>query len=159
MASYSGYAVALNKVSPTAIPGAQASAAPVPNDVRTHEAWQFLRFLTLKNNGTITLYNAITKNSKVFPINFDPAADYLNKTKQPAARRDLIEAQKTDATLGVFATGNLIAKHWYQYDAAGVANIFGNVIESVVSGNLTLHDALVLAKNRVNNLAGGGSAQ
>ncbi|EKE19216.1 MAG: hypothetical protein ACD_9C00082G0001, partial [uncultured bacterium] len=87
-ANYWGYAVARNKVASTSAANGAVVSAPVSNEVRTHEAWQFLRFLTLKNSGMVTLYNGVTKNSKDFPINFDPAMDYLKKTQQPAARRD-----------------------------------------------------------------------
>ena len=154
-ANYWGYAVARNKVTPSTSVGGQPMAVPVTNEMRTHEAWQFLRFLTLKNSGTITLYNAITKNSKEFPVNFDPAADYLKKTQQPAARRDIIESQKTDSNLGPFAAGNLIAKHWYQPDPDAIDKIFVDMIESVNRGDVSLHDALVLARNRISYASGG----
>ncbi len=156
VANYWAFAVSLNKIVPaTAAVAGQPVQAPVSNDVRMHEAWQFLRFLTLKNSGTITLYNAITKNSKDFPINFDPALDYLKKTGNPAARRDIIEMQKSDAQLGAFASGNLIAKHWYQSDSDAVDKIFSDMIESVATGGVSLHEALLLARNRVNYLSGG----
>ena len=157
-ANYWGYAVARNKNA--AVPNlGEQSVAPVPNEVRTHEAWQFLRFLTLKNSGTITLYNAVTKNSQDFPINFDPAMDYLKRTQQPAARRDIIDSQKTDANLGPFAAGNLIAKHWYQSDPDAVDKIFIDMIESVNRGDSSLHEALGSAKIKINYLSGGGTAR
>jgi ABC-type glycerol-3-phosphate transport system substrate-binding protein len=151
-ANYWAYAVSLNKMNPTESSLGQASQIPVTNDMRTHEAWEFLRFMTMKNSGTVTLYNAITKNSKDFAVNFDPALDYLKKTQQPAARRDIIEMQKSDPFLGSFATGNLIAKHWYQKNPEAVDSIFSNMIDSVNSGGVSLHDALVLARNRINSL-------
>ena len=158
VANYWGYGVARNKVNATAAVGAQ-SAAPVSNEVRTHEAWQFLRFLSLKNAGVVTLYNASTKKSKDFPIGFDPAFDYLKKTQQPAARRDIIENQKIDPILGAFAQSNLVARHWYQIDPINVDNIFSDVIESVARGDVSLHDGLVLAKNRVNYSSNGSTAR
>jgi ABC-type glycerol-3-phosphate transport system substrate-binding protein len=154
--NYWGYAVARNKVAPTAGVNGQAAVAPASNDARIHEAWQFLRYLTLKNSGTITLYNAITKNAKDFPISFDPAMDYLKRTQQPAARRDLIESQKTDANLGPFASGNLIAKHWYQSEPDSIDKIFVDMIESVNRGDVTIREALGLAKNKINYLSGSG---
>ncbi|MDD5397253.1 MAG: extracellular solute-binding protein [Candidatus Moranbacteria bacterium] len=157
-ANYWGYAVSRNKVVAPATVGGQPAAAPVSNETRTHEAWQFLRFLTLKNSGKITLYNAVTKNSKDFPISFDPAIDYLKKTNQPAARRDIIELQKIDTDLGPFATGNLFAKHWYQPDPDAVDKIFVDTIESVNRGDVNLHEALVLARNRISYISGGSSA-
>jgi len=154
VANYFGYAVSLNKNTPTASAVNVQTVAPVSNDIRTHEAWQFLRFLTLKNSGTIKLYNAVTKNPKDFPISFDPALEYLKKTNQPAARRDLIEAQKLDAFLGSFALGNLIAKNWYKANPDEIDIIFANMIESVVNNSGgTLHDALFLASNKVNALS------
>lgn len=155
VANYWGYAVSRNKIAPAAGVGSAQTVAPVSNEVRTHEAWQFLRFLTLKNSGTVTLYNALTKNSKDFPIAFDPALEYLKKTQQPAARRDLIESQKADSNLGPFAKGNLIAKHWYQVDPDETDKVFNEIIESVNRGDASLHEALVLAKTRVNYLVNG----
>lgn len=154
VANYWGYAVALNKISTSIdVSTGQTVQSKIPNDVRAHEAWQFLRFLTLKNSGTIRLYNAITKNSKDFAVNFDPAKDYLDQTKQPAARRDIIETQKLDLFLGPFVAGNLIAKNWYQTDPDAISNIFAEMIDSVNSSKVSLHEALLLAKNRVNRLS------
>lgn len=155
VANYWGYAVSLNKVATTIdTSNGQTVQSNVSNDVRTHEAWQFLRFLTLKNSGTVTLYNAVTKNSKAFPISFDPALDYLKRTQQPAARRDIIELQKADIFLGSFAAGNLIAKHWYQTDPDAVDSIFSDMVDSVNNSGTPLHEALLLAKNRINRLSG-----
>ncbi len=156
-ANYWGYGVSRNKIAPVAANNGQPAAAPVSNDVRIHEAWQFLRFLTLKNSGSVTLYNAVTKTSKAFPISFDPALEYLKKTQQPAARRDLIEAQKTDINLGVFALGNLIAKHWYQPDPVAIDKIFSDMIESVNRGGISLHEALTTAKNKINYSSGANA--
>ncbi len=145
VANYWGYAVAKNKINSSA-------DVLVANEVRTHEAWQFLRFLTLKNSGVVTLYNAITKKSKDFPISYDPALEYLKKTQQPAARRDIIESQKIDTTLGVFATGNLIARSWYQIDPDNAEKIFADAIDSVGSGGTSLRQSISLMTNRLNYL-------
>ncbi|HPN54619.1 MAG TPA: extracellular solute-binding protein [Candidatus Moranbacteria bacterium] len=152
IADYWGYTVSLNKITPTASLGQAANVKPISNDTRAREAWQFLRFLTLKNSGVIRLYNVITGNTKDFPLDFDPAADYLQRTSQPAARRDLIEKQKTDPFLGVFALGNLFATSWYQKNPETVDVIFSSMIESINFGSSSLHDALVLARNRINGL-------
>jgi len=150
-ANYWGYAVSKNKLS---VSGKQQGndVVPVSNELRIHEAWQFLKFLTMKNSGKITLVNATTKNAKDFSVNYDPALEYLKKTQQPAARRDIIDLQKSDADLGVFATGNLIAKSWYQVDPSNIEKIFADGIDSIVKGEVSLHQALLLMNNRVNVL-------
>jgi len=154
IAGYWGYAVAKNKISPTTNQQGVA-VAPVGNEVRTHEAWQFLKFLTLKNSGKVTLVNAITKGSKEFPVNYDPALEYLKKTNQPAARRDLIELQKIDAQLGVFAQGNLIARSWYRVDPENTEKIFAEGIDAVISGSSSLRQVMLLINNRLNTLMQG----
>lgn len=150
-ANYWGFAVSKNK-SPKSSTAGDQNTPPPSNDVRIHEAWQFLKYLTTKNSGSVTLYNAVTKNSKVFQINFDPAMDYLKRTLQPAARRDIIDSQKTDSILGIFANSNLFAKSWYQYDPDAIDKIFSETIEAVNRNDLSLHDALNLMSNRVNYL-------
>lgn len=145
-ANYWGFGVAKNK---TQIQSSNPDQKPVPNEVRTHEAWQFLRFLTMKNNGNVRLFNAYSGNFKDFPINYDPADKYIQNTKKPAARRDLIDKQKDDPNLGVFAKANLIAESWYQKDPDAVEKILGDTIDYVTKGNATLYDALNLASNRI----------
>jgi len=58
------------------------------------EAWQFLLYLSSKQGIT----------------------SYLNATQRPTARRDLIEFQRNDPELGVFAVQALTAQSWYQAD-------------------------------------------
>ena len=119
------------------------------NKVRTYEAWQFLKYLTYKNNGSVTLYNSINGNQASFPTKVDPAEKYLTDTGKPAARRDLIEKQKNDTFLGPFAYGNIIAKSWYQADPAQIEKVLAQMIDSVNLGQSTVYEALQLAANRV----------
>ena len=145
-ANYEAFVVSKNKTdSKTSAPISEAK-----NNARIHEAWQFLKFLTMKNNNSIHLINAVSKSSKDFPINFDPAVEYLKKTERPAARRDVLEAQKTDDVISAFATGNLIAKSWYQADSNGSQQALLDAIDSVVRGDSTIQEALKVASNRVN---------
>lgn len=148
-ANYWGYAVAKNKNSTVVIEG---QTIQVPNEIRVHEAWQFLKFLTTKNNNVVKLTNAITGNSKDFPVNIDPAIVYLKKTEKPAARRDIIELQKNDSVIGPYAYGNLIAQSWYQLDSDGVEKILAEAIDSLNRGNASLYDALTVATNRISDL-------
>jgi ABC-type glycerol-3-phosphate transport system substrate-binding protein len=122
------------------------------NKVRTYESWQFLKYLTFKNNGNVTLYNSLNGNQAVFPVKTDPAEIYVTDTEKPAARRDLIEKQKNDPILGPFAYGNLIAKSWYQWSPEETERILAEAINSVNLGKSTVYEALNLAANRINAL-------
>jgi ABC-type glycerol-3-phosphate transport system substrate-binding protein len=142
--NYWGFAVAKNKTAPT---GTQDVA--LYSKARIFEAWQFLKYVAFPNGGTVTLQNALTGNTRDFPTTFDPAESYLAKTKRPAARRDLIEKQKTDPILGPFADGNLIARSWKQADPESIEKILGDMIRSVNLGEANIPQALATAESRI----------
>jgi ABC-type glycerol-3-phosphate transport system substrate-binding protein len=119
------------------------------NDVRIREAWEFLKYLTVKSNGSVTLYNNLNGNTASFAIKQDPAETYLKDTNKPAARRDIIEKQKSDPVLSPFALGNLVAKGWYQNNPAQIEKILGQMIDSINLGQSTTYEALKLGANRV----------
>ncbi|MEI8096562.1 MAG: extracellular solute-binding protein [Candidatus Moraniibacteriota bacterium] len=151
-ANYCGFVVAKNKtvINPQAPAGAVAVDVVKQNMLRIHEAWQFIRFMTFPHKGNVmTLQNGLTNMSKDFPLTIDPAKAYLDKTRKPAARRDLIDGQKTDMALAPFATGNLIAKNGYQGNPEGVTAIFTEMIDSVNKGERTVMSALGLIAQRV----------
>lgn len=94
------------------------------------EAWRFLTYLTSK----------------------DGATTYLNITLRPAARRDLIELQKSDFDLGIFALQALTARSWFQADNVAIEEIFADMIETVNFGRANIREALQEAESRVNVL-------
>lgn len=146
-ANYWGYVVAKNKdLGPKVVDKA------AQDKLRIHEAWQFLKFMTMPNNKSITLVNALSGGSKDVPIAIDPAQTYLTLTKKPAARRDLIETQRRDLVLGPFAEGNIIAKNWRQTDPEALEALFSDMIGSVNRGAATVGSALGLAQNRIGSL-------
>lgn len=122
------------------------------NKLRLHEAWQFLKYLTLKNNGSVTLYNGLSGTNAAFPVANDPAEVYIKETGKPAARRDLIEKQKNDPILSPFAYGNLIAKSWYEAQPDAIEQILAETIDSVNLGKSTVYESLKLAASRVTQL-------
>lgn len=152
--NYWGFAVAENKmteVDPSAPAGVPAPDLKKQNYLRVHEAWQLINYMTLPHpDKTITLQNGITGMTKSFSLSFDPAKKYLETTNQPAARRDLIEWQKNNVILAPFATGNLIAKNWYQGNPEAVETIFSEMIDSVNNKQQGAYEALNAAANRVN---------
>lgn len=96
-------------------------------------AWQFLAWLSSQEN----------------------SREYLSATEKPAARRDLVEEQKTETDLGVFAQQSLYAKSWWEIDNLAIEGIFANMIESVVGGSATVADALSRASTQVTALMRG----
>lgn len=95
-----------------------------------NDAWRFLIYLTSK----------------------DGASNYLNATLRPAARRDLIELQRNDLDLGVFAIQALSARSWFQIDNTAIETIFADMIDDVNLGRATVREALQNAESRVNVL-------
>ena len=99
---------------------AKSSANPL-------EAWKFLAYLSSS----------------------DGVKSYLNNSKRPAARRDLIDIQKSDPQVGVFATQALSARSWYQGDNRDVESIFAQMIDDVNLKGISVRDALFSAENKV----------
>ena len=148
-ANYWGFAVAKNKIAKVEN---NSKAQPVSNEVRFREAWEFIKTMTTQNSGKITLTNMITGSKSNAAFNFDPAKFYMDETRKPAARRDLIDKQKTDPILGPFAYGNLIAKSWRQSNPDQIETILIEAIDSINKGNATIAEALRLASTRVGRL-------
>lgn len=144
-ANYWGFAVAKNKATDPRQP-------QITNDIRAAESWKFLAFLTTRPTSAINISTNVAGQQKTTAANFDPALNYLQKTQKPAARRDLVEAQKTDARLGVFAAQNLVAKSWYESDPEAIENIFAQMIDAVNRGASTPADAIRAAAQQISNL-------
>lgn len=96
----------------------------------TKQAWEFIKYLTSKENSEI----------------------YLERTKRPTARKDLVDLQKSDQILGVFAKQSLTARTWYQADSSAIETIFADAIESVVLGEANLNSVIETAVRQINLL-------
>ena len=94
-------------------------------------AWNFLLYLTQKEN----------------------SKGYLHKSHRPAARRDLIDWQKSDnLNLAVFAGQSLTARTWYQVDSSAIEKIFSDAVESIVLGSATIDKAISTSNDQINLL-------
>lgn len=91
------------------------------------EAWQFVAYLASQEG----------------------AVSYLNQTHRPAARRDIIDQQKSDPDLNVFAVQALTARSWYQADDSAIESIFADMIDDVNLGRASALDAIRNAESRV----------
>jgi multiple sugar transport system substrate-binding protein len=150
-ANYWGFAVSGNKIANQAdVQNVKDSGSNyATNEQRIAEAWKFVRFLTMSPAFSQNLPVAAASNMK----DFDPAAKYAEQLKKPAARRDIIEKQKSDVLLGPFAEGNLIAQSWpEQPDNLAVERIFDEMIDDVVLRNKSVRDSIEKAQNAVNVL-------
>lgn len=151
VANYWGYTVAKNRT-PSVPGGNPAIAARVNNDIRAKEAWKLLAFMTTKPEQNIVVTREVAGSKQVQSSNFDAAAKYAEKTRKPAARRDLIEVQKADPKIGIFAQENLIAKSWYQIDSDKIESLFAQMIEKVNRGESSEKDALDFIAENINLL-------
>jgi ABC-type glycerol-3-phosphate transport system substrate-binding protein len=82
----------------------------------------------------------------------DAQKNYLQLVKKPASRRDIITWQKNDPTLGVFASQALSARSWPQFDHVAINDTFAQMIDSVVTGQATIAEALDRTVNQLNAL-------
>jgi hypothetical protein len=64
----------------------------------------------------------------------------------------LIEKQRLDPELGIFAIQAISAKSWNQYDSDAVESIFAEMIDSVNFGRMSIDEAINSAQVQVNTL-------
>lgn len=97
-------------------------------DKKTVTAWNFLRFLSQENN----------------------VKPYLAATGKLSALKHVLNAQKDDPDLGVYAGQLLTAKTWYHGQAgASLDGYFQNMVTSIVTNKSTVSEALGLAAQQV----------
>lgn len=126
-ANYWGLAVVKNKELP--------KGAKYKNSDRIKQAWSYVTFLT----------NKPTRK-------FDPNKQFLDETNRIAARKDLLEEQKSESFRGIFAEQAYTSQSWRQPDEIAVEEIMGEMINDVASGNMDASQALRTASSRINVL-------
>lgn len=85
----------------------------------------------------------------VYLASKEGALSYLRESLRPSARRDLIDFQKTDPDLGIFAKQSLTAGSWPQTDPSAIEKIFADMIEDVVFRRATPLEAIKTAEDKV----------
>lgn len=149
-ANYWAFSVSKNKFVDSSV---TTRVAPVSNDIRIKEAWKFLSYMTTKNVPSEASAANAGGLGNTIDLKFDPAENYLEKTRQPAARRDLIEKQKTDPDLGFFAEGTLVARDRSLTNPLLMETIFAEMIDSVNKGSADVSRALSDATRKLNDAA------
>jgi len=94
------------------------------------EAWKFIKYLTEQES----------------------LAKYYAKRPMPTSRKDMVDGQKSDVKLGVFAENALTAKSVYKKDANKFESIFLEMINNVILRNYDAEDAISDAARQVNLL-------
>jgi multiple sugar transport system substrate-binding protein len=106
---------------------------------------------------------AVSKTSKnaaagwnliTFLANQESSKSYAEATQKPVARRDLIDWQKEDVALGIFARQALYAKSWWEIDNLAVETIFAQMIESVAINKVPAIDAVQTAARQITMMMG-----
>jgi len=92
------------------------------------ESWEFLKFLSQKNN----------------------AQDYFLQTKNPPTRLDLIQEYLNDLDSGIFIRGIATSRNWYQYDFQSINTIFEEMVEAVTYKGDSPLKAVNTAVERIN---------
>lgn len=96
--------------------------------LKYYYAWDFIQFAAKKGN----------------------VKSYLEKTQRPTALKALVDEQKEDREIGVFASQLLTAKSWYRgRNAVSMENIFKEMIDRVVSGKAKIADIINDAAKKV----------
>ncbi len=125
--------------------------APVPQIAGTPVAVNFANYwaptVSKQSKNPVTAWKFL-----VYLSSAQGAASYVNASDRPSARHDLIEQQKNDPDLGVFALQALSARSWYQIDNSAIETIFAEMIDNVNFGRMSARDALEAAENKVNVL-------
>ena len=150
-ANYWGFAVAKNKTKMTVSNASQNTSLTTDQyqQVRRYESWQLLSALTLPHpNNTFKLYHTFSGYKGDVTFAKDITKAYLDVTRKPAARRDLIEEQKSDPVLAPFATGNLIAKSWKPFHTELSESLMVEAIDRVARGDRNVSDSLSILTNR-----------
>lgn len=125
--------------------------APVPQ----------IKNATFKRTGARVTGLAISSFSKNFNTAFTAAnmmatGDFASKFAKalniPPARRDLLAIKGTDAYSPVFYSSALFAKSWPDPSPKDTNNIFSGMINSVLSNNMTVGDAVKDADSKMSLL-------
>ena len=133
-----------------AAPRLNWAIAPVPQnstvDARTYA--DYWAFVVTKD----TKYSDAAWRFATYMTAGDGTIPYLNAALRPSARRDLIDQQKSDPDLGVFAEQALSARSWFQVDNAAIETIFADMIDAVNLGGATFQEAIRAAEAKVSVL-------
>jgi ABC-type glycerol-3-phosphate transport system substrate-binding protein len=108
--------------------GYTMTLAVLKNSEHPEECWDFLKFLSQKDN----------------------AQTYFLQTKNPPTRLDLIQMHLNDLDSGIFIRQISTARNWHQYNFEEIQLIFEEMIQAVILKGEDPLKAVNTAKDRIN---------
>lgn len=88
-----------------------------------------------------------------FMANENQVKSYLEKTKRPTALRSLVDKQKEDEKIGIFADQLLTAKSWYKgTDAITAEDFMKNMIDEINSGKTVVESAINKCASKITQI-------
>lgn len=138
--------------------------APVPQSTPTQEN-------PIPDQATIANYwGFAVSNGAGFPstawrfilsltTNPDAARQYIKTFGKPPALKSLIQEYAGDPQLAVFANQSLIADSWPQFDEIKTEEIFSDMVEQILKGQLPIKEALNKAQEQISRLMSRGGIQ
>ncbi len=147
LAFYLGYAYELPLIRATASPGTEIAIAKAPQTSETplHYANYWVEAVTAKSTMKQAAWNFV-----LFAASSSNVTEYLNKTGKPGALRNVVDQQKNDLDLGVFAEQALTATTWYDgRDIDAAENAFDEMVRSALTLSATLDEAIQLTAEKV----------
>lgn len=150
LALYFGYASELSSLVKKN-PNQDFMIAPVPQ----------IKDTKYKTTSAHVIGLAIASSSKNFNTAFtaaslmatgDFASKFANANMVAPARRDLLNAKPTDSYFPIIYSSALFSKSWLDPSKEDTDNIFKNMIEGVLSNNMTIDNAIIDASSKIDLL-------
>ena len=97
----------------------------------------------------VAIFSFLCRFVFCYPAAYQENLSQLRTFVCAKAVRDLVEWQKSDPGLGLFAEQALTARTWYQIDSAAIETILANMIENVAQNSESISTALNRASQQI----------
>lgn len=134
------YAVNIPRLKQKA-PNLRLGIAPVPQLTDATKAVNYADFWGY-SVPAVSKHSFAAWNFLVFLTSKDMNKYFSETVLRPASRRDVLAEERDSLDLGAFSDPILSATNWYRVDPEAIGNIFKDMINSVILGNIKPADAL-----------------
>ncbi len=115
-----------------------------------------MKLTIARTTGIAVLASSRNSNTAFIAAGLLTAGDFATKfaaiESVVPARRDLLALKPTDDYYPVFYSSALYGKSWLDPSSKNTDDIFRNMVESVISGTMTVEGAIADANNKLNLL-------